>query len=60
MQDSTEVRWKMLCELAAHEQDPQKLLELVEEINNLIEKKQSRSTNSNSDESQLPGSEITK
>ena len=29
-------RWKELCELAAQEQDPQKLLELTREINDLL------------------------
>jgi hypothetical protein len=35
-------RWKLLCEQAAVEQDPQKLLELVKEINELLRKKQVR------------------
>jgi len=34
-----------LAELAANEQDPQKLLELVNEINALLDKKQKRLTN---------------
>jgi hypothetical protein len=37
-----EERWKLLCELAAKEQDPQKLLELTREINNLLLFKQKR------------------
>jgi hypothetical protein len=37
-----EERWKQLCELAAKEQDPQKLLELTREINNLLLFKQKR------------------
>jgi hypothetical protein len=32
-------RWRTLCELAAKEQDPAKLLELVTEINRLLDKK---------------------
>jgi hypothetical protein len=39
-----EERWKLLCELAAKEQDPQKLLELTREINNLLLFKQKRLT----------------
>jgi hypothetical protein len=37
-----EERWKSLCELAAKEQDPQKLLELTREINQLLLFKQKR------------------
>jgi hypothetical protein len=37
-----EERWKQLCELAAKEQDPQKLLELTREINQLLLFKQKR------------------
>jgi hypothetical protein len=32
--------WKYLCELASTEQDPDKLIELIEEINDLLEEKQ--------------------
>ncbi len=35
-------RWQELCEQAANEQDPQKLHELVREINQLLEEKQAR------------------
>ena len=31
-----EERWKQLCEQAAKEQNPQKLIELTREINNLL------------------------
>ena len=41
MRDKTE-RWFQLCEQAATEQDPQKLLELVKEINELLEAKERR------------------
>jgi hypothetical protein len=37
-----EERWKHLCELAAKEQDPQKLIELTREINKLLLFKQNR------------------
>jgi hypothetical protein len=40
MQAAREERWKMLCALAADEQDPQKLLALVHEINDLLEEKE--------------------
>ena len=35
-------RWKELCELAAKEQDPAKLIELTREINKLLLFKQKR------------------
>ena len=41
MQDKKE-RWKMLCEQAAVEQAPQKLLELTKKINDLLIGKQHR------------------
>ena len=34
--------WKTLCEEAANEQDPQRLIELVKQINDLLEEKQLR------------------
>jgi hypothetical protein len=36
--------WRELCEQAAVEQDPGKLLELVREINDLLEEKRARLT----------------
>ena len=42
MQGDTKERWKVLCELAANEQDPQKLMEIVNEINELLEAKERR------------------
>jgi hypothetical protein len=38
-------RWKVLCEEASTEQDSEKLLELVAEINTLIEQRQRRVRN---------------
>ena len=35
-------RWRELCELAKKEQNPEKLLALVSEINRLLEEKQAR------------------
>jgi hypothetical protein len=35
-------QWMRLCEEAANEQDPQKLLDLVREINRLLEEKEHR------------------
>jgi len=37
-------RWRELCEQASVEQDPDKLLELVKEINQLLEEKRTRLT----------------
>jgi 7,8-dihydro-6-hydroxymethylpterin-pyrophosphokinase len=34
--------WKNLCAQAAVEQDPEKLMELVEEINRLLKEKEAR------------------
>lgn len=34
--------WMHLCEQAANEQDPDKLMELVKEINRLLEEKEQR------------------
>lgn len=42
MQGPTKARWQELCEQAANEQDPKKLLELVREINDLLSAKQNR------------------
>lgn len=35
-------RWKELCERASKEQDPEKLMELIAEINLLLEAKERR------------------
>jgi hypothetical protein len=45
MQGDTAERWRKLCEQAAIEQDPKKLLELAEEINRLLEAKEQRLIN---------------
>jgi hypothetical protein len=42
MEGKTGELWKELCAQAAVEQDPQKLLELVREINRLLDEKQER------------------
>jgi len=34
------MKWTELCRLAAKEQDPEKLMALVEEINRLLEEKE--------------------
>ena len=39
MQDPVQVRLQDLCNEAASEQDPQKLIELVREINRLFDEK---------------------
>jgi hypothetical protein len=35
-------RWMQLCEQAANEQDPEKLMELIREINRLLDAKEQR------------------
>ena len=42
MQGETRERWCKLCELAAVEQDPVKLMELIREITALLEAKEQR------------------
>ena len=43
MQDNQdEERWMRLCQQASTEQDPEKLLQLVKEINGLLESKEKR------------------
>jgi len=42
MQGANKERWWILCEQAANEKDSQRLMELVKEINDLLEKKQNR------------------
>jgi len=42
MQGANKERWWILCEQAAKEQDSERLMELVKEINELLEKKQDR------------------
>ena len=42
MQGPTKERWQELTEQASVEQDPEKLLMLIKEINNLLEEKQKR------------------
>jgi hypothetical protein len=42
MRGKVRERWMHLCEQAALEQDPEKLMELVSEINRLLEEKEKR------------------
>ena len=42
MKGGKKERWQELCELAAKEQDADKLSELVEEIDRMLEEKQDR------------------
>jgi hypothetical protein len=42
MQGENKERWRLLCEQAAVEQDPHRLLELTREINDLLLGKQRR------------------
>ncbi|MFZ0882830.1 MAG: hypothetical protein WAN14_05490 [Candidatus Acidiferrales bacterium] len=44
MQGKTRERWEELCEQAAIERDPAKMLEIVAEINRLLEAKYDRVT----------------
>jgi hypothetical protein len=40
MQGETGECWRKLCEQAAGEQDPEKLMELIREIDSLLEQKE--------------------
>ncbi len=51
MKGEARERWMHLCEAAALEQDPEKLMELVSEINRLLEEKEKRLL----EKSQMPG-----
>jgi hypothetical protein len=42
MQGQNKERWKLLCEQAAVEKDPQRMLKLIREINDLLFGKQRR------------------
>ena len=42
MKGEARERWRTLCEQAADEQDPDKLMELINEINQLLESKEER------------------
>ena len=42
MEGDIKERWQELCEIATKEQDPAKMLALVQEINRLLEEKQAR------------------
>ena len=42
MQGQQKERWEELCELAEQEQNPERLMELVVEINRLLEQKDQR------------------
>ena len=42
MQDGNKERWRLLCEQASVEQDPEKLHEVIKEINLLLEEKNAR------------------
>jgi hypothetical protein len=42
MRGSAKERWQILCEQAANEQDTEKLIELVREINELLGAKEKR------------------
>jgi hypothetical protein len=42
MQSKTGELWRTLCEQAVVEEDPEKLLELMQEINRLLEEKEVR------------------
>jgi hypothetical protein len=54
MEGQSKERWQELCELAYKEQNPQRVLDLVEEINQLLEEKERRFTQMMSSSTTLP------
>ncbi len=42
MQGEKRETWERLCQMAADEQDPHRLMELIEQINTLLEEKEKR------------------
>ena len=44
-------RWKKLCEQAAKEQDPHRLMELISQITQMLDEKEQRLLNQQSDRS---------
>jgi len=50
VRDAQEDRLKILCQLAANERDTQKLIKLIQEINELVEAKRNRSTGADTEE----------
>ncbi len=42
MKGATGERWRKLCEQAQTEQDPEKFMALIEEINRVLEEKEAR------------------
>lgn len=42
MKGETGERWRKLCEMAAQEQDPQRLVELVDQIDRMLAEKDQR------------------
>jgi hypothetical protein len=42
MQNQMKERWLFLCEQAATEQDPKKLMALIEDVNRLLESEENR------------------
>jgi hypothetical protein len=55
LQGANKERWKVLCEQAAVEQDPVKLHQLIKEINDLLEAKETRLKGPAPDESKSSG-----
>jgi hypothetical protein len=49
MQDATQERLKILCKQAATEEDPEKFLKLIPEINDMLELKRVRLSAANAD-----------
>lgn len=52
MQGETGERWRKLCEEAAIEQDPERLLQLAQEITRLLDEKEQRLKNTRQGSSQ--------
>ncbi len=42
MNSEDEMQWKLLCEQASQEQDPEKLLQIVQQINQILDEREKR------------------
>lgn len=59
MKGATKERWEDLCQQATVEQDPKKLMRLVDEINRLLAEKEQRLTQQRNPDSQQDSTAAT-
>lgn len=59
MTDARKRRWRELAEAACAEQDPQKLIEIVEELNRALERQGEKRTHEGDDPGENSGSDCS-